>query len=99
MQRAVWYFSAVAILAISSLAQDGQSGQTMQNMPGMNMGHDTASSMPSFHASSGTSWQPASVPQNIWMISRGNWDLMVHGTIFATYNQQGGPAGRARRNR
>ena len=27
------------------------------------------------------------------MISRGGWDLMAHGTLFATYNQQGGPRG------
>jgi hypothetical protein len=27
------------------------------------------------------------------MISRDQWDLMVHGTVFATYNQQGGPRG------
>src|SRR5271157_5027620 len=104
MRGAVWYFPAVAVLAISSLAQDadrdvgmsgkGQSGQTMQGMDtnGMNMG-ETASSLPSFHASSGTSWQPASVPETMWMISRGNWDLMLHGTAFVTYNQQGGPRG------
>jgi hypothetical protein len=61
-------------------------------MHGMNMG-ETVSSMPSFHASSGSSWQPASVPETMWMITRGNWDLMVHGTVFVTYNQQGGPRG------
>jgi len=54
---------------------------------------ETGSSLPSFHASSGTSWQPASVPENIWMISRDHWELMVHGAVFATYNQQGGPRG------
>lgn len=27
------------------------------------------------------------------MISPGNWDLMFHGTVFITYNQQGGPRG------
>ncbi len=92
----------VVVLAISAFAQDatrdagmtgqGQSGQTMQNMQGMNMS-ETASSVPSFHASSGTGWQPASVPENMWMISRSNWDLMLHGTVFLTYNQQGGPRG------
>jgi hypothetical protein len=49
--------------------------------------------LPSPHASSGTGWQPASVPNHIWMTSLGNWDLMAHGTIFLTYNQQGGPRG------
>jgi hypothetical protein len=106
MRAPVWYFSAVVVLAISSVAQDAdqplvisgrdESGQTMQampgmNMPGMNMG--SASAMPSFHASSGSSWQPASVPEAMWMISRGNWDLMAHGAIFVTDNQQGGPRG------
>jgi len=104
MRKAVWCFPVVAVLVISSLAQDadhdmgmpgpGQSGQTMQGteMQGMNMGVAT-SSMPSFHASSGSSWQPASVPENMWMITRGNWDVMLHGTVFITYNQQGGPRG------
>ena len=27
------------------------------------------------------------------MISRGGWELMFHGTVFITYNQQGGPRG------
>ena len=94
--------SIVIVLAISSFAQNanrdaaltgqGQPAQAMQNMQGMTM-DETASSMPSFHASSGTSWQPASVPENTWMVSRGKWDLMLHGTVFLTYNQQGGPRG------
>jgi hypothetical protein len=103
MCRAKWCFPAVAVLAISSMAQNadhdmsmsGQDrfGQTMQaaDMQGMNMGEATY--IPSFHASSGTSWQPASVPETMWMISSGGWDLMLHGTVFATYNQQGGPRG------
>jgi len=48
---------------------------------------------PSFHASSGTGWQPASVPEKVWMLPRGGWDLMAHGQLFLTYNQQGGPRG------
>ncbi len=104
MRRGVWCFAGViAFLATSALAQDTHSevdtsakDHSTHSMPGaemhgMNMGD--ASAMPSFHASSGTSWQPASVPENIWMISPGNWDLMVHGQVFVTYNQQGGPRG------
>jgi hypothetical protein len=98
----------VAVLAISSFAQNAaqdaddqnadksghdQSGQTMQGMQGMNMGEAALSSMPSFHASSGTAWQPASVPQTMWMISPEGWELMLHYTVFITYNQQGGPRG------
>jgi len=108
MRRAVRYIAAVAVLAISSFAQNAaqdaddqnadksghdQSGQTMQGMQGMNMGEAALSSMPSFHASSGTAWQPASVPQTMWMISPEGWELMLHYTVFITYNQQGGPRG------
>lgn len=61
----------------------------------MNMGEPThtESMVPSPHASSGTSWQPASVPAYLWMTSRAGWDLMLHGSIFLRYNQQGGPRG------
>jgi hypothetical protein len=68
-----------------------------QSMPGMQHDHQAMKMaehfLPSPHASSGTGWQPASVPQYMWMSSRGNWDLMAHGTLFVTYNQQGGPRG------
>ena len=108
MRTAVRYIAAVAMLAISSFAQNAaqdadnqnadksghdQSGQTMPGMQGMNMGEAALSSMPSFQASSGTAWQPASVPETMWMISPGGWQLMFHGAVFATYNQQGGPRG------
>src|SRR5579863_7559613 len=99
MRRAVTYIAAVAVLAISSFAQNAgapaqeQSSHTMQGMQGMNMGEAALSSMPSFHASSGTAWQPASVPETMWMISPGGWELMLHYTVFITYNQQGGPRG------
>ena len=49
--------------------------------------------LPSFHVSSGTAWQPASVSEPMWMASHGEWQFMVHGTIFLTYNQQGGLRG------
>ena len=107
MRKVVWFFPVVAVLAISALAQnpDNDMGMPAQSQPeqttqsremdmhGMNMGEAAASFVPSFHASSGTSWQPASVPETMWMISPGGWDLMVHGTVFITYNQQGGPRG------
>jgi hypothetical protein len=102
MRRAICFLS-VAVLAVSSLAQNADhdrnmsaqnpSTQTMPNVSGMNMNDAALSSMPSFHASSGTAWQPASVTDPMWMISRGGWELMFHGTVFITYNQQGGPRG------
>jgi hypothetical protein len=65
----------------------------MQDMPGMQMSMSGPDWLPSPHAGSGTSWQPASVPGNEWMRSRGQWELMAHGVVFLTYNQQGGPRG------
>ena len=61
-------------------------------MPGTVMPSQSLS-LPSPHEGSGTSWQPASVPAQLWMTSLGNWDLMAHGNLFLTYNQQGGPRG------
>ncbi len=96
-------FFVVVILAAFSAAQDtgaamdasGQHGsdQPMQNMPGMNMGTESLSYLPSPHASSGTGWQPASVPEHQWMTKAGGWDVMAHGAVFLDYNQQGGPRG------
>jgi hypothetical protein len=99
MRRAVRHIAALTMLAISSFAQNAgapapdRSSPTMQGMQGMNMGEAALSSMPSFHASSGTAWQPASVPETMWMITPGGWELMLHYTVFVTYNQQGGPRG------
>ena len=63
------------------------------NMPGMDMSQPEPDWMPSPHASSGTGWQPAVTPENMWMKSIGAWDLMAHGVVFVDYNQQGGPRG------
>src|SRR6202453_4899699 len=103
MRRTGLYLPLIALLVISSLAQDAdhdrnmspqsQAAQTMPNMSGMTMNDAALSSMPSFHASSGTAWQPASVMDPMWMFSRGGWQFMFHGTVFITYNQQGGPRG------
>jgi len=65
----------------------------MENMQGMQMQMSGPDWLPSLHSGSGTNWQPASVPESMWMTSRGQWDLMAHGTLFLTYNQQGGPRG------
>lgn len=62
-------------------------------MPGMQMSVSTPDWMPSPHEGSGTAWQPASVSGAAWMVSSGGWDIMVHGVVFVTYNQQGGPRG------
>ena len=71
-------------------------GMPMSDMPmngDMPMNMEADSSLPSPHAGSGTSWQPASVPGNEWMLTRGGWMLMAHGVIFLDFNDQGGPRG------
>lgn len=90
MLRTLVYFSLMACLGLKALGQGVSSTPDMQNMEEINAGEYE---LPSPHVSSGTGWQPASVPQPMWMISRGGWELMAHGQLFATYNQQGGPRG------
>jgi hypothetical protein len=65
----------------------------MEQMPGMDMGEAALDWRPSWHAGSGTAWEPASAPSHMWMWSHGGWQFMVHGVIFVDYNQQGGPRG------
>ena len=83
------------ILVVGARAQVTMPGmhdpQHTHDMSQMQMSPDDW--RPSPHASSGTSWQPASVPAHQWMTSKGGWGLMAHGVIFLTYNQQGGPRG------
>jgi len=43
--------------------------------------------------SSGTSWQPASGPEFMWMTSARSWMLMAHGELIASYYQSGGTRG------
>jgi hypothetical protein len=93
MRRCVYGFLVLVCSALWSRAQDAPPGQDNQMAQEMKMEASTPSSLPSFHASSGTGWQPASVPDPMWMSSAGNWELMLHGTIFVTYDQQGGPRG------
>src|SRR5438309_8347678 len=66
-----------------------QAGQSMQSrsMEG------SRSWLPSFPAGSGSNWQPASVPAHLWMTTRSSWELMAHGALFLTYNQQPAPRG------
>jgi hypothetical protein len=86
VRRTVWFSVMLGILAPLALAQDA-------SMPGMRMEEHESSSVPSPHAGSGTSWEPASTSEHEWMWMRGGWELMAHGVIFTDYNQQGGPRG------
>lgn len=100
--RFVILLMAVNLAVSGALAQDSQpggqsahnhSGQAPHDMPGMNMGSSAADWMPSPHASSGTGWQPAATPANLWSKRLGSWEVMAHGAIFLDYNQQGGARG------
>ena len=102
MHKQLWYFLAIAALSFPLLmpetraqttAQDRNMSGTSTDMAGMNMNAAASSSLPSPHAGSGTAWQPVSVPQRMWMISHHGWEFMAHGSVFLTYNQQGGPRG------
>jgi hypothetical protein len=92
----VWLFGIFVVFTtwIACAAQEADHDMAM-HQPGsaMQMEAQSASYFPSPHASSGTGWQPASVPGRLWMYSHGGWDLMAHGALFLTYNQQGGPRG------
>jgi hypothetical protein len=86
--------AALLFLALETWAQNSDQPMSGMNMPGMDMSATmNASSLPSPESGSGTIWQPASVSQPMWMISHAGWDLMAHGQVFLTYNQQGGPRG------
>jgi len=87
-------FAASILLAASTLrAQNQDHDRPGMDMSGMDMSATMSSSLPSPNSGSGTSWQPVSVPEQMWMIGRRGWDLMMHGQVFLTYNQQGGPRG------
>ncbi|HEX6881356.1 MAG TPA: hypothetical protein VF135_13385, partial [Terriglobales bacterium] len=75
--------------------QPEHAGHDMSQMQGMQ--HDmtprsTAEQM-ELGFGSGTSWQAQSAPEHMWMRKWRDWQLMAHGNLFLTYNQQGGPRG------
>ncbi len=81
---------ATSFLIVAAAAHDTTSSGQHDPMAGMNM---AVSILPSPHDSSGTAWQPVSVPEYMWMTRHGNWDIMAHGELFLTFNHQGGPRG------
>jgi hypothetical protein len=84
-----------ALLGVPLSAAQNNQCPMPQTMPPQSMSqmNSDLTYLPSFHVSSGTAWQPASVTVPMWMASRGQWQFMVHGTVFIDYNQQGGPRG------
>jgi hypothetical protein len=84
-----------------STAQEQQSPAEeppASQMPGMEHSH-TPEVKPSFigeileHTTSGTSVQPNSVQQPMFMFDAGEWMLMFHGEVFLNVEQQSGPRG------
>ncbi len=88
----VLWFACFSLLSWAQEAQPSEPAHSNE-MSAMKMDESTPSYLPSFHVSSGTAWQPASVEQPMWMKALDNWRLMLHGVVFITYNQQGGPRG------
>ena len=102
MVRVRTVLGCILMLSLTAAWSAGQepgrehAGHSPQQMPGMTMSATSPDWLPSMHAGSGSAWEPASVPGHMWMTSRGQWDLMAHGVIFLSYNQQGGPRGAAK---
>jgi hypothetical protein len=57
------------------------------------VGSNTANSMPMGKMGSGTSWQPASTQMNMLHKPAGEWLVMFHYNVIAGLNAQGGPRG------
>ncbi len=75
--------------------QDEHAGHDMSQMQGMQHDMSSASTAEQMELGfgSGTSWQAQSAPEHMWMRKWRDWQLMAHGNLFLTYNQQGGPRG------
>jgi hypothetical protein len=84
---------AAFLLILSSCLAAAQNAPPA-SMPGMTMpGASSDAVMEHSHVSSGSAWQPLSVPMHVWSQQANGWTLMEHGALFLTYNQQGGPRG------
>ena len=71
---------------------DPHAGMDMGRNQHMSMGGPATEAVAQY--GSGTSWRPASTPENMWMTTTASgWTLMAHANVFLSYNQQGGPAG------
>jgi hypothetical protein len=68
----------------------------MQGMHGMHGMHAMGALLGPYgmsRESSGTSWQPQSSPHEALFTQRGPWALMLHGQVFAIYDDQEGKRG------
>jgi hypothetical protein len=93
---ACWFWMIVAACSAAQDQNQDMAGMHHEHHPGMDASMpamDMSTDLPSPHAGSGTSWEPASVPAHMWMTSPAGWDIMAHGALSVSYNQQGGPRG------
>ena len=88
-------FAVAFLLLLPARAQSQVTNPHDQSetMPGMDMSQPAPDWLPSPHDNSGTGWQPSAIETPMWMKTSNAWDLMIHGVLFADYNQQGGPRG------
>lgn len=64
------------------------SGMQMDSMQPMRMNSQFSLDVPMSRDGSGTSWVPDETPAYAYMMHNGSWMTMIHGSIFARYNNQ-----------
>lgn len=84
----------------SSMSMDHMHHHGMAMDGDMGMGHMDIEHIPTtfideieHHGSAGTDAQPNSTPNSMFMITKANWMLMLHGVAFLNVQQQTGPRG------
>src|SRR6201996_539049 len=60
----------------------------MGDMKGMSMNSQYSLDVPMSRDGAGTSWVPDETPAYAYMIHTGGWMTMIHGSVFARYNNQ-----------
>ena len=91
-------FCSQALFAQQPAGTDPMPGMQHDQMPGMQHEHGPMQPQ-SFletilqHTGSGTSVAPQSAPSPMWMMTKGNWSLMLHGDAWIGDIQQSGPRG------
>lgn len=79
----------------TTLSSGGATNSSLQMAPGMQMGGGSESFLQVLrqHQGSGTDAMPSSTPAEMFMITKGSWNFMLHGEVFLNDVQQSGPRG------